>query len=208
MKTLEQQWNNLCAEFSTDSALIHTLFSEIKSQYNSPKRFYHNLNHIQALLNQAEAFKTTINNYHIVCFAIWYHDIIYSTTKHNNEIKSAETAIKRLKQLKLSDDKTELCGTLIRSTQNHKPLNNDNDDNRLLLDFDLDILGAEWNIYLNYTQNIRKEYGRYPNFIYKKGRKKALRHFLERERIYHSNHYFNEKETRARENINRELEIL
>ena len=207
MKTLEQQWNNLCAEFSTDSALIHMLFSEIKSQYNSPKRFYHNLNHIQALLNQAKSFKSTINNYNIVCFAIWYHDIIYSTTKHNNEQKSAETAIKNLKLLQLSSEKIDLCASLIRSTQNHQPLNDD-DDNRLLLDFDLDILGADWNTYTSYTKNIRKEYGRYPNFMYKKGRKKALRHFLERDRIYHSNHYFNEKETKARENINRELELL
>ena len=208
METLEQQWNNLCANFSTDSALIHMLFSEIKTHYSSPKRFYHNLSHIQALLNQAKAFKSTINNYDIVCFAIWYHDIIYSTTKHNNEKKSAKTAIKRLKQLQLNTENIALCATLIQSTQNHQPLNNDNDDNSLLLDFDLDILGSEWNVYLNYTQNIRKEYGRFPNFMYKKGRKKALRHFLERDCIYHSTHYFNEKETKARENINRELELL
>jgi predicted metal-dependent HD superfamily phosphohydrolase len=64
-------------------------------------------------------------------------------------------------------------------------------------------LGSEPTRYQLYTQQIRKEYSIYPDFVYKSGRKKAMFSFLEREKIYHF--YPEENEKQARENINHEI---
>ena len=81
-------------------------------------------------------------------------------------------------------------------------------DNAYLLDFDLSILGSDWDSYRNYTIQIRKEYKIYPDFMYKSGRKKVLQHFLERETLYFTEAYQVTHENRARENLKKELQEI
>ncbi len=52
------------------------------------------------------------------------------------------------------------------------------------MDADLSILGQDLEIYLGYTREIRKEYSIYPDVLYKPGRKKVLRYFLDLESIF------------------------
>ena len=53
-----------------------------------------------------------------------------------------------------------------------------------LLDLDLSILGKNPEEYRRYCDNIRKEYSIYPDFIYRKGRRKVLQNILELDSIY------------------------
>jgi len=78
----------------------------------------------------------------------------------------------------------------------------------LFTDADLSILGQSWEVYFTYSKHVRKEYGQYPLFLYKKGRKKVLKHFLDMERIFKTDHFFELYEKHARVNLQRELEIL
>lgn len=78
-------------------------------------------------------------------------------------------------------------------------------DLQFLLDFDLAVLGANEKTYLNYTQQIRREYKLYPDFLYKKGRIKMLEHFLNKKRIFQSEPLFQLYENQARFNIEEEL---
>jgi predicted metal-dependent HD superfamily phosphohydrolase len=84
----------------------------------------------------------------------------------------------------------------------------ENTDTNLFTDADLSILGQPWETYLAYAQNVRKEYGQYPKIIYRSGRKKVLRHFLEMERIFKTEYFFEKYEICARKNIEQELENL
>ncbi len=81
-------------------------------------------------------------------------------------------------------------------------------DINYLLDADLSVLGKDRETYLVYTQMIRKEYSIYPDFLYKPGRKKVLRHFLELENIFKTEYFRDQYETQAKENIETELRLL
>jgi predicted metal-dependent HD superfamily phosphohydrolase len=41
----------------------------------------------------------------------------------------------------------------------------------------------------------------YPDFLYKPGRRKVLTHFLEMERIFKSDHFYQKYEEQARKNL-------
>ncbi|MGH1387116.1 HD domain-containing protein [Kordia sp.] len=205
---LYQSWLILTSKYTDDELLLNQLWKEINQNYTTKKRHYHNLNHIKYMLQLASNDQVDLNDSDTLQFAIWYHDIIYNATKSNNELKSAEFAQKRLKKLQIDSKKIENCANLIISTKKHEILNAQNQDNAYLLDWDLAILGTTWKSYHTYTQNIRKEYSMFPDFMYKKGRKKVLQHFLERPRIYYTEKYHNLWETIARENIQKELTLV
>ena len=206
--SLKKYWFRLAATYSNDNALCQTLWGEIESQYSTKKRYYHNLSHIYHMLNLAETVKTNIRAYDDLSFAIWYHDIVYNVSKSTNEEKSAEFAKNRLKLMKFDEKRSKIIQNMIISTKNHQILNSDNEDNAYLLDLDLSILGSDWDTYKLYAQNIRKEYGIYPDFMYKKGRKKVLRHFLERTSLYFTSVFHDQYERNARQNLSKELEML
>ncbi|MGJ8591645.1 MAG: HD domain-containing protein [Aquaticitalea sp.] len=205
---LRNTWNQLTSSYSDDPSLIDRYWNEIESQYTSKNRHYHSLVHIFNMLKQAETYKDKFMDYDGVRFAIYYHDIIYQATNNNNEVKSAEFANKRLKSFNFDEKRTDVVEKLIISTKNHQLLLSENKDNSYFLDFDLAVLGTDWNSYQNYTQNIRKEYSIYPDFVYNKGRRKVLVHFLKRELLYFTDDYRNRFEKQARENLRKEIELL
>ncbi|MEM6719804.1 MAG: hypothetical protein AAF611_10835 [Bacteroidota bacterium] len=201
-------WEDLKSKYTDDKKFIDYHWEEIKAQYSQQNRYYHNLQHISYMLHLASTDAEHVVDYDVLQFAIWYHDIIYNATKSNNEAKSAKFAQKQLKTLKIDQKKIENCAELIISTKKHEVLNTKNEDNAYLLDWDLAILGTPWESYFSYTQKIRKEYSMFPNFMYKKGRKKVLQHFLARPRIYYTEKYNDLWEAVARENIQKELTLL
>ena len=201
-------WSKLLSKYTDDNLLLENHWEEVKGYYSEQKRYYHNLNHISYMLHLAENDQAELDDYDTLQFAIWYHDIIYNSTKSNNELKSAIVAQKQLKHLQIDLKKIENCANLIVSTKKHEILNTHNQDNAYLLDWDLAILGSTWETYESYTQKIRKEYSMYPNFMYKKGRKKVLHHFLERPQIYYTEKYHDLWEANARKNIQKEISLL
>jgi predicted metal-dependent HD superfamily phosphohydrolase len=205
---LKSQWIELASKYSDNQTTIISLWEEILKHYSSKNRHYHNLSHIQNMLLQAEAFKNKIEDFDILLFSIWYHDVIYKSTKKDNEEKSAFLAQKRLKFLNFEDKNPKTVQKLIISTKKHQIVLDENEDNAYLLDFDLSILGTNWKTYEIYIKQIRKEYKIYPDFMYKPGRKKVLLHFLERETLYFTEAFGSKFEKQARENLNKEIELL
>ena len=205
---IKSQWFSLASEYTKDDFLINSLWLEISKHYSEKNRYYHTLSHIQNMLLQAKSFEDKIVDFDALLFAIWYHDIIYKSTKKDNEEKSALFAKKSLKSLNFEENRLINIQNLILSTKKHFLILDKNMDNAYLLDFDLSILGSDWDTYRNYTIQIRKEYKIYPDFMYKPGRKKVLQHFLERETLYFTKAYQATNENRARENLKKELELL
>ena len=136
-----------------------------------------------------------------VLYAIFYHDYIYISSRKDNELKSAQFALKILpKEINLN---SELVFDMICATQMHQ--HNVIEDINWLIDFDLKVLARNWEEYKIYFEQIRKEYRIYPDFLYKPGRKKALEHFLENEFIFQTTEFRELFEEIARGNIKREI---
>ncbi|WP_185287450.1 hypothetical protein [Chryseobacterium lactis] len=203
---LKDRFVQLCFPFTKDQDLIARLWKEIETKYTEKGRYYHDLLHIERMFEEFEAIKDSISNFSLISFAVFYHDVIYDATSKSNEEKSASTAEKRLTELDLGKEEIAIISAQILATKSHQ--NSENLDINYLLDADLSVLGKDWETYLDYTQKIRKEYSIYPDFLYKPGRKKVLRHFLELESIFKTEYFKGKYEVQAKENIEKELQLL
>ncbi|WP_278380500.1 hypothetical protein [Chryseobacterium arthrosphaerae] len=203
---LKDRFLRLCLPFDKDHERISRLWNEIETKYTEKGRYYHNLLHLDNMFQELEAVKDRISRFTLLSFAVFYHDIIYDATSKSNEEKSAVTAEKKLSELGLSHEEIKIVSDQILATKSHQK--SENMDINYLLDADLSVLGKDRETYLVYTQMIRKEYSIYPDFLYKPGRKKVLRHFLELENIFKTEYFRDQYENQAKENIETELRLL
>lgn len=203
---LRQTFYALAGRYTPVIKDIEGCWQEITLAYTHEKRHYHNLAHLENLLIELIEVKYLVSNWDTILFTLFYHDIVYDVRKNNNEEKSAELAAERLKQMNVPPNQVMFCQEQIMATQSHA-LSPDKDTN-LFTDADLSILGKEWSVYEQYIGQVRKEYSIYPNFLYKPGRRKVLQYFLGMERIFKTDYFFKKYETRARENLGREIDLL
>ncbi len=207
-QSLNTAWTKLISQFTEDAQLITNTWQQIQQHYTEDNRAYHNLTHINNMLQEAAKFDQKITDKEVVLFAIWFHDIIYDPLSKTNEKDSAELAKKILSQTNLSPERIQKCYDLILLTVKHQPEATAHLDDKLLVDFDLEILSRDWANYKIYSEQVRKEYWMYPAPLFKSGRKKAMGKFLERSSIYQTPFYRETKEAKARENIKKEMEEL
>ena len=205
---LQTSWTKLISQFTTDEQLITNSWQQIRQHYTAKNRAYHNLTHINNMLQEAATFDEKITDKAVVLLAIWFHDIIYDPMSKTNEKDSAELAKEILSQTNLSPERIQKCYDLILLTVKHQPALAAPLDDKLLIDFDLEILSRDWESYKIYSEQVRKEYWMYPAPLFRSGRKKAMGKFLERPTIYQTPFYQEVKEGKARANIKREMEEL
>lgn len=203
---LRQTFFELIKKYSDDLQLIELLWKEIETNYSSSKRYYHNLSHLENLLKQLLKVKMNIEDWDIILFSLYYHDIIYNVSKKNNEEKSAKYAQNILQKLNFSKERINSCFSQIIATKGHT-ISTDNDTN-LFTDADLSVLGFSHDNYKNYYQQIRKEYKMYPSFMYNPNRKKVLQSFLKMDSIFKTSYFFDAFEKQARINIALEIDNL
>lgn len=196
----------LVNRYSDNNELATNLWLEIFSKYSEPKRHYHTINHLEAIIIDLSDVKDNIEDWDTTLLAVFYHDIIYKASSSINEADSAKLAMHKLSEIGYSAEKIAKCANMILATKLHEP--SDDDDTNYLIDADLAILGRGQYDYQKYTEQIREEYSIYPDFMYNNGRKKALQHFLQMETIYKTEHFFKKYEKQARINIANELEGL
>jgi len=199
---LQNNFESLCSHYTKDKELISSLWQEIKLAYSASNRHYHTLVHVENVYEQLQNVKDRIKNWDAVLFALYYHDIIYSATKNNNEEKSAGLAQIRLGQLGASDEMILLVVQCILATKSHHT--SANEDINYFTDADLSILGESWPKYEAYKSNVRKEYRIYPDIIYKPGRLKVLDHFISMPRIYKTPFFSERFEQSAIANLKKE----
>jgi predicted metal-dependent HD superfamily phosphohydrolase len=201
---LEEIFIKLIGNYITDDRLAMQLWNEIEENYCNKKRYYHTLDHLESLLQQLFTIKIKIKDWDTILFSLYYHDIIYNPLKTNNEEKSAEFAENRMQLIGVPKIIIENCVRQILATKKHL-LSIDNDTN-IFIDADLSILGQPWNVYADYYKQVRNEYALYPDLIYKPGRKKVLQHFLQMERIFKTDYFFERFEGQAKANLEKELD--
>ncbi|MBB5267047.1 hypothetical protein [Algibacter amylolyticus] len=204
IEMIKEKFLNLMTKYSDNEKYNLECWSEIEKHYTSKSRHYHNLEHLENMLIELENVKSQIRNLDTLLFSIYYHDIVYKATRSDNEHQSAIVFEKRIN--KTSFDGIIDCMNQIEATKEHKH-STDNDTN-ILLDLDLSVLGKSTEEYSKYSKNIRKEYRVYPDFMYRKGRKKALKNIIELNSIFKTDYFISKYESQAKENLKFELEQL
>jgi predicted metal-dependent HD superfamily phosphohydrolase len=201
---LKEKFSELLANIGFSANETEQNWLNLEKAYSKKSRHYHNLTHIKDMIECFEIYFDKLQFPNEVLFSIFYHDYIYVSSKKDNELKSAEYAVKILP--KENNLNSQLVFDMICATQLHQ--HNEIEDINWLIDFDLKILARDWNEYQIYFEQIRKEYHIYPDFLYKPGRAKALKHFLENEFIFQTDEFRKLYEEKARENIEKEVSIL
>lgn len=196
---LKERFSALCLPFTHDQKLIEKLWSEIEKKYSEKGRHYHNLTHLESLFSELDAIKDRISNYSNISFSVFYHDVIYDASSKSNEEKSADFAKAKLQELTIDTFDLSKIHHQILATKAHE--HSDDEDINYLLDADLSILGKNQEVYMDYTQKIRKEYSIYPDLLYKPGRRKVLKHFLAMENIFKTEYFREKYEEQAKRNI-------
>ena len=196
---LKEKFETLCRNFSKNEELIDELWEEIETEHSKKTRHYHTLQHLENIYRELEKVKITA----LLEFTIFYHDIVYDASRNDNEEESAKLCKQRLLQLNLPMKLIKEITQLINETRTHKT---SSQTNALFLDADLAILGSS--NYEQYTKNVRQEYSVYDDATYLTGRKKVLKMFLDKKRIYMSKYFYEQYENKARKNLEQELRTL
>jgi len=181
------------------------LRAELVSAYTAPGRHYHDLRHIEALLGLAAACADAIADRDAIEAAIWFHDAIYDTRRHDNEERSADLAAARLAGATTIDR----IVAMIRATAGHRAPDFADmraaQDCALFLDMDLTILGAPAADFDAYEEDVRREYAWVPEPQWRTGRRAVLAGFLARPAIYATAHFRASHEAAARRNLGRAM---
>lgn len=176
-------------------------------QYSTFGRHYHNLEHLADLLTLQHQYSPQIVDNEALLYAIYFHDCIYLPKRRDNELKSAEEAVFYLRKANAPVERQDKVYRYILATAGHQPELSDPDLD-YFLDFDLCVLAAAPERYKLYARNIRREYRMYSWLEYRNGRIKVLQRLLSMPHIYRTELFRDQYESRARENLERELEKL
>ncbi|SFC94247.1 HD domain-containing protein [Flavobacterium phragmitis] len=212
---LNKIYSDLLLNIGFEDNEIQQNWLDLEKAYSKKSRHYHNLTHLKEMIESFETYRDKLENPNEILFSIFYHDFVYSASKKDNELKSAEYAVSIFTDVKpdsfqkpvgFTKPNKQLIFDAICATQQHQ--HNAIGDINWLIDFDLKILAKDWDDYKIYFEQIRKEYRIYPDFLYKPGRAKALKHFLENEFIFQTDEFRSLYEEKARANIEKEISLL
>jgi len=201
------RWLHLASEVGIRGESAGEVWRGLAAEYRADGRFYHNLNHIQHMLDIADQLKDVAEDFTAVQLAIWFHDVVYDPQRSDNEAQSAVYAERVLQPLGVSDETLSKVSDLILVTKTHEGAAA-NPDVSVMLDADLAILGSADAEYDSYAQAIRLEYGFVPEKEYCIGRTAVLQRFLTRSPFYFTAWMREQFETAVIPNLTREIKQL
>ena len=197
------RWSALCERLGLPPS--PDTFARLQTLHAQRHRHYHTAAHINAMLGHLDRLRSHAKRPDLIELAIWFHDAVYKPMSQTNERDSADMAVAFLSG-HLPPDDVETVETMIVLTQTHGDTTDP--DTALMLDIDLSILAAPPEAYQRYTEAIRREYRLVPGPLYRRGRAKVLRHFLDMPRIYKTDAVADAWESAARGNLVTELESM
>jgi predicted metal-dependent HD superfamily phosphohydrolase len=182
------------------------VYEEVVARYAEAQRRYHTPRHLEECFDVLDAVRGEAERPAEVELALWFHDAVYDTRRHDNERRSAEWARSVADHAGLGTQVGERVAALIMATRHDAtPVGA---DSGVLVDVDLSILGAEALRFDEYERDVRAEYDWVPEAVFRRERRKILEQILGRERIYSTQRMRESHEARARENLRRSLATL
>lgn len=198
-------WNRLLKNINIDCN-TSMLFEMLYDRYTEPHRYYHTTKHLLECLKKAELLPEKMHFSLDVEMAIWFHDAVYDPLGNDNEEKSAKLAKVELLSLGVSASFVASVCRLVKMTKHTcLPIF---DDEKLLIDIDLSILAENSERFIEYTQQIRKEYSFVPEAVFNTKRAAVLRTFLDRPMIYNTPYFIELYEEKARGNLSQAIQLL
>jgi predicted metal-dependent HD superfamily phosphohydrolase len=176
-----------------------TWYDRLVTAHSEPQRHYHTLRHIGECLAELDQAHALARQPIAVEWAIWFHDAVYDPKASDNEEQSAALAQHCLRDCAIHGPRADEVTRLILATK-HSGASSDQDE-ALVVDIDLSILGRDEERFREYEDQIRREYAWVPLDVYAVKRAEILQRFLGRERLFSSDWFFERYETQARRNL-------
>jgi predicted metal-dependent HD superfamily phosphohydrolase len=181
-------------------------FAPVAAVYGEPRRHYHALAHIRECLDEFDGVRGLCDVPDAVEGALWFHDLVYDPRRRDNEERSALAAATVLGEARAPAHLVAAVPALVVATKHSgEPATQ---DERVITDVDLAILGRPVGEFDAYERAIRLEYGHVSDEAFAAGRAAVLRHFLDRPSIYSTPPFRRKYEEAARLNRRRSLEKL
>jgi predicted metal-dependent HD superfamily phosphohydrolase len=174
-------------------------YERLRAAYAEPQRHYHNQQHIEECLNEFDDARHLVRQPEAVEAAIWFHDAIYKPRAADNEEQSAALATRCLADAGVSPALSDTVAQLVMATKSHN--SGADADAAVMIDVDLSIFGQREERFLEYEEQIRKEYRWVPKIIFGPKRAKILEGFLKRDRIYVTDFFHAKYDSIARRNL-------
>jgi predicted metal-dependent HD superfamily phosphohydrolase len=185
---------------------LQALYQRLLAAYSEPHRHYHTRQHLRECFERLDEIRLHAAHLPEVEIALWFHDAVYDTRKSDNEQRSADWARQASLDAGVAPDVAGRIHSLVMVTR-HAAAPQTMDE-QVLVDVDLAILGAGTARFDEYERQVRAEYRWVPGFLYRRGRRKILREFLARGRIYSTAPLVASLEAPAQANLARSLAAL
>ena len=182
------------------------VFERLTAAYAEEGRAYHTMEHVTDCLARLDEAPAVSGSTNAIEAAIWFHDVVYDPHRTDNERLSAEWAGRALTAAGAPGPTISRVQELVVTTEHAGDPTDD--AGRLLSDIDLSILGREPMAFDEYQRRIREEYAWVPEPDYRRGRARILTAFLDRPRLYFTDHFRDRYEPQARLNLRRALAEL
>lgn len=165
LQELLNKWNIRCD--------INTLLS----MWNESHRHYHNLNHLNDLIEQINENKSkfTEKEYEKLMLTALFHDCVYEPKSSTNEEDSAKFLMECV--IDKSDSDILDVKQMILDTKYHNSITNLSES---FNKFDMSIVERDFDHLLEWENGISEEFSVFPKDQYKKGRIKFLESLLDK----------------------------
>ena len=181
MNDLETAWGAAWRDLRLPAPADDTLAS-LQAHWAQAHRKYHTLQHLRECLALFDEHRALAERPGEVALAVWFHDAVYDTSRHDNEAVSADWARRVLALAGAAPEVGERVHALVMATRHSQAPATP--DERLLVDIDLAILGAAPGRFAEYERQIRDEYGFVPEALFRAKRGEILRGFLARPALF------------------------
>lgn len=180
------------------------ILADLRQRYSEVWRDYHTWTHVEALLRWFDLRADVLDDPDAVFLAILFHDAVYDPRRTDNEAESARL-LSAMVLSSWSDQTVARAVEMTLATARHQlpPGADPEGDIAHFLDMDLSILGSDRATFRAYDRAIRREYRHVFLPLYWFARRRILRGFLERSRLYFTAWGREAFEAQARSNLSR-----
>jgi predicted metal-dependent HD superfamily phosphohydrolase len=203
---LLRQWNALAARVGLDDPGDGD-GRELLLRWQEPHRRYHDERHLAAMLVDVDLLADEADDPDLVRLAAWFHDAVYAPAASDNETASAALAAAVLREGGLPAPRIAEVARLVRLTTTHDADAQDR-NGCVLCDADLAVLGGTATEYASYASDVREEFAHVDDDAFRTGRVAVLTRLLDKQPLYRTQRYRNDREHVARHNMQTELTLL
>jgi predicted metal-dependent HD superfamily phosphohydrolase len=183
----------------------HAVWRVLSGHYAGPGRYYHNLQHVWHCLGELDLAGDRVPQPQQVELAIWFHDIVYDSTRSDNELRSAKLFTELASQVMHAGWVATVSALIVATTHRH-PVQGDIE--AWVVDIDLSSFGLPWEAYRADCEALRREQAWQPDETFYRNKRRFLHTLLARPYIFSTEYFQQRLEARARDNITRYLDEL